>query len=183
MHPAASKLAAANLTAHQHTHPATGPWTRHCGLQTAEKTSLPLRRLSIRVRSAFAAVPRPRRQPRTPRTHPHEPLVGSSCGGTCGGSNKLSPAPLDPCVHLMPCSSVMPIHVPHWVHAFISCRTHPSHHEVLFLVAFVVKRGGIPSRTARASAASVRPPSLDCVLSSFLRSSCPKSDDGTYFRP
>ena len=69
LHPAVSKLAAANLTAHQRTHPATGPWTCHCGLQTAEKSSLPLRRLSIRVRSAFAAVPRPQ-----PTTHPaHSP--------------------------------------------------------------------------------------------------------------
>ena len=69
LHPAVSKLAAANLTAHQRAHPATGPWTCHCGLQTAEKSSLPLRRLSIRVRSAFAAVPRPQ-----PTTHPaHSP--------------------------------------------------------------------------------------------------------------
>ena len=65
LHPAVSKLAAAIRTAHQHTHPAAGPCACHCGLQTAEKSSLPLRRLLIRVRSAFAAVPRPR-----PTTHP-----------------------------------------------------------------------------------------------------------------
>ena len=67
MHPAVSKLAAANHTAHQRPNPATGLWTCHCGLQTAENSSLPLRRLSIRVRSAFTAVPRPR--PTSHRAH------------------------------------------------------------------------------------------------------------------
>ena len=32
----------------------------------------------------------------------------------------------------------------HWFHAFIPCRTHQSHHEVLFLVAFVGKGYGKP---------------------------------------
>ena len=71
----------------------------------------------------------------------------------------------------------------HWVHAFIPCHTHQSHHEVLFLVAFVGKGYGNPSCTARAFAAPARTPPLECILSSFLRSSCQISCNGTYFWP
>ena len=59
----------------------------------------------------------------------------------------------------------------HWVHAFSSCRIHQSHHEVLFLDAFVVQEYGILSFTARASAAPSCTPPISCILSSFLRSS------------
>ena len=62
------------------------------------------------------------------------------------------------------CSSIF-----HWFHAFISCRTHPSHHEVLFLVAFVVKRGGHPL-AHRARLRGLRPPPVPRLRFFFISS-------------
>ena len=71
----------------------------------------------------------------------------------------------------------------HWVHAFISCHTHQSHHEVLSLAVFAGKEYGIPSCTARAFATPACTPPIGYVLSSFLRSSCQISCNGTYLWP